>query len=105
MLGAVLTGLVTGIGARLLVPDIWSELKGPRSWLFSLLLGLTGALVGFPIFTVGLGIGDDDVFDFGGVIGAVVVLPFVGVYARLERRSNRPTGEPAAHEAVSARRP
>jgi uncharacterized membrane protein YeaQ/YmgE (transglycosylase-associated protein family) len=90
MLGALLTGFVAGVLARLLVPDMWSELSGPSSWLFSLLLGLAGALLGYVIFTVGLGIGDDDIFDFGGIIGAVLgallILPFVGVYARLRRR-------------------
>ncbi len=42
---------------------------------------------------MGLGIGDTDVFDFGGIIGAVIgvviLLPFVGIYARLRRRSSR----------------
>jgi uncharacterized membrane protein YeaQ/YmgE (transglycosylase-associated protein family) len=70
---------------------MWSELHGPRSWLFSLVLGLAGALLGYVVFTVGLGIGDDDVFDLGGIAGAVlgvvVLLPFVGIYARLRRRS------------------
>jgi uncharacterized membrane protein YeaQ/YmgE (transglycosylase-associated protein family) len=93
MIGALLTGLVAGIIGRLLVPDMWSELSGPRSWLFSLLLGLAGALLGYLIFTVGLGIGDTDVFDFGGiigaVIGAVILLPFVGIFARIRRRSRR----------------
>jgi uncharacterized membrane protein YeaQ/YmgE (transglycosylase-associated protein family) len=91
MIGALLTGLVAGIIGRLLVPDMWSELSGPSSWLFSLVLGLAGALLGYLIFTVGLGIGDTDVLDFGGIIGAVIgvviLLPFVGIYARLRRRS------------------
>jgi uncharacterized membrane protein YeaQ/YmgE (transglycosylase-associated protein family) len=91
MIGALLTGLVAGIIGRLLVPDMWSELSGPSSWLFSLVLGLAGALLGYVIFTVGLGIGDTDVFDFGGIIGAiigvVILLPFVGIFARVRRRS------------------
>ena len=98
MIGALVTGLVAGIVGRLLVPDMWSELHGPKSWLFSLVLGLAGALIGFVIFTVGLGIGDDDVFDFGGIVGAVIgvliILPFVGVYARLKRRSRSHTAPP-----------
>jgi uncharacterized membrane protein YeaQ/YmgE (transglycosylase-associated protein family) len=93
MIGALLTGLVAGILGRLLVPDMCSELHGPTSWLFSLVLGLAGALLGYLIFTVGLGIGDTDVFDFGGIIGAVIgvviLLPFVGIYARFRRRSGR----------------
>ncbi len=91
MIGALLTGLVAGIIGRLLVPDMWSELSGPSSWLFSLVLGLAGALLGYLIFTVGLGIGDTDVFDLGGIVGAVIgvviLLPFVGIYARVRRRS------------------
>jgi uncharacterized membrane protein YeaQ/YmgE (transglycosylase-associated protein family) len=86
VIGAILLGLVAGIIGRLLVPDMWSGLSGPKSWLFSLLLGLAGALLGYLIFTVGLGIGDDDVFDFGGVFGAIIgviiILPFVGIATR-----------------------
>ncbi|HEY7620241.1 MAG TPA: GlsB/YeaQ/YmgE family stress response membrane protein [Solirubrobacteraceae bacterium] len=90
MIGAILLGLVAGIVGRMLVPDMWSGLSGPKSWLFSLVLGLCGALVGYLIFTVGLGIGDDDVFDFGGVFGAIIgviiLLPFVGIATRFARR-------------------
>lgn len=86
MIGAILLGLVAGIVGRLLVPDMWSGLTGPKSWLFSLLLGLAGALLGYIIFTVGLGIGDEDVFDFGGllsaIIGVIILLPFVGIFTR-----------------------
>jgi uncharacterized membrane protein YeaQ/YmgE (transglycosylase-associated protein family) len=93
MIGALLTGLVAGILGRLLVPDMWSELSGPSSWLFSLVIGLAGALLGYLIFTVWIGIGDTDVFDFGGIIGAVIgvviLLPFVGIFARIRRRTHR----------------
>jgi len=86
VIGAILLGLVAGIIGRMLVPDMWSGLSGPKSWLFSLLLGLAGALLGYLIFTVALGIGDDDVFDFGGVFGAIIgviiLLPFVGIATR-----------------------
>jgi uncharacterized membrane protein YeaQ/YmgE (transglycosylase-associated protein family) len=86
VIGAILLGLAAGIIGRLLVPDMWSGLSGPKSWLFSLAIGLAGALLGYLIFTVGLGIGDDDVFDFGGIIGAIIgvimLLPFVGIATR-----------------------
>jgi uncharacterized membrane protein YeaQ/YmgE (transglycosylase-associated protein family) len=86
VIGAILLGLAAGVVGRLLVPDMWSGLSGPKSWLFSLLLGLAGALLGYLIFTVALGIGDDDVFDFGGIIGAIIgviiLLPFVGIATR-----------------------
>jgi uncharacterized membrane protein YeaQ/YmgE (transglycosylase-associated protein family) len=86
MVGAILLGLLAGTIGRMLVPDMWSGLSGPKSWLFSLALGLAGALLGYLIFTVGLGIGDTDVFDLGGIIGAIIgviiLLPFVGIATR-----------------------
>jgi uncharacterized membrane protein YeaQ/YmgE (transglycosylase-associated protein family) len=42
------------------------------SWLVSIGLGLLGALVGYLIFTVGLGIGDTDIFDWGGLLSALI---------------------------------
>ena len=48
----------------------------------SIVLGLLGAAVGWLIFTAGLGIGDEDVFDWGGIlsalIGVILVLLLVG---------------------------
>jgi uncharacterized membrane protein YeaQ/YmgE (transglycosylase-associated protein family) len=67
-------------------------MKGPSSWAVSILLGLVGAWVGYMVFTRGLGIGDDDAFDWGGilsaVIGVVIVLVLVGfVVRRINRRA------------------
>jgi uncharacterized membrane protein YeaQ/YmgE (transglycosylase-associated protein family) len=88
MIGALLLGLFCGIVARVIVPnDAFRNLSGPRSWLVSLVLGLAGALVGYLIFTVGLGIGDTAIFDWGGVVGALIgtliVLPFATLVLRL----------------------
>jgi uncharacterized membrane protein YeaQ/YmgE (transglycosylase-associated protein family) len=86
VIGAILLGLVAGAVGRMLVPDMWSGISGAKSWLFSLVLGLAGALLGYLIFTVWLGIGDADVFDFGGILGAIIgviiLLPFVGIVTR-----------------------
>ena len=94
MLGAVLLGLVAGVVARMLVPgDMFRNMSGPTSWLASIALVLAGAILGYLIFTVGLGIGDTDIFDFGGIIsaiiGTVIVLVLVGYFAR-RRGSARP---------------
>jgi uncharacterized membrane protein YeaQ/YmgE (transglycosylase-associated protein family) len=96
VIGAVLTALVAGVVARLLTPgDIFRKMSGPKSWGISLLLGFGGAALGYLIFTVGLGIGDTDVFDFGGIvgaiIGAVILLLIIGFFAR---RAQRPTHAP-----------
>jgi uncharacterized membrane protein YeaQ/YmgE (transglycosylase-associated protein family) len=86
MIGAVIVALIAGAVGRLLVPDMWSGMSGPKSWGLSILLGFGGAALGYLIFTVGLGIGDDEVFDFGGVVGAIIgvllLLPIVGFIAR-----------------------
>ena len=87
MLGAVLLGLIAGVVARMLVPgDVLQSMSGPTSWLASIALGLAGAILGYLIFTVVLGIGDTDMFDLGGIIsaiiGTVIVLVVVGFFVR-----------------------
>ena len=73
MIGAILLGLFCGIVARMLVPgDAFKNMSGPKSWLISLALGLVGALLGYLVFTVGLGIGDTNIFDWGGVLSALI---------------------------------
>ena len=87
MIGALILGFVAGVIGRVLMPgDVFRHMSGPTSWLVSLLLGLAGAAVGYAIFTGLLGIGDDDVFDLGGllsaVIGVLIVLPVAGFVLR-----------------------
>lgn len=73
MIGALILGFVAGFIGRALVPnDAFEDMKGPMSWLVSIVLGLVGALVGYFIFTRGLGIGDDDAFDLGGILSAII---------------------------------
>ena len=67
MIGALILGLVAGFLARALLPG-----KDPMGLLATILLGLAGSLVGFLIFTELLGIGDNEAFDLGGLIGAVI---------------------------------
>ncbi len=96
MIGALLLGLFCGIVARMLVPgDAFRNMSGPRSWLVSLVLGLVGALVGYLIFTVGLGIGDTNIFDWGGVLSALIGTIIVLLIATwvLRRTSRRSAGQ------------
>jgi uncharacterized membrane protein YeaQ/YmgE (transglycosylase-associated protein family) len=66
--------------------DVFRHMSGPSSWLVSIVLGFAGAALGWFLFTDLLGIGDDDVFDLGGlasaVIGVLIVLPIAGFVLR-----------------------
>jgi uncharacterized membrane protein YeaQ/YmgE (transglycosylase-associated protein family) len=94
MVGALLLGFVCGVIARVLMPgDAFRNMSGPVSWAVSVGLGLAGALVGYVIFTLGLGIGDTDIFDWGGLLGALIgTVIVVGLASYfLRRRQPRPT--------------
>ena len=67
MIGAIILGIVAGFLARALMPG-----RDPMGFFMTILLGLAGSLVGFFLFTELLGIGDDEAFDLGGLIGAVI---------------------------------
>lgn len=87
MIGALLLGFIAGVIGRVLMPgDVFRHMSGPTSWLVSLVLGLVGAAVGWLLFTKLLGIGDEDVFDLGGIlsaiIGVLIVLPLAGFILR-----------------------
>jgi uncharacterized membrane protein YeaQ/YmgE (transglycosylase-associated protein family) len=97
MVGALLLGFVCGVLARILIPgDAFRGMSGPMSWLVSLALGLVGAVVGYVIFTLGLGIGDTDIFDWGGLLSALIgTLIVVGLASYfLRRRAARATSTP-----------
>ena len=67
MVGAIILGIVAGYLGRLLMPG-----KDKMGFIVTMLVGLAGSVVGFLIFTELLGIGDDEMFDLGGLIGAVI---------------------------------
>ena len=99
MVGALILGLVAGFIGRALIPnDIFSDMSGPASWAVSIILGLAGAFVGYLLFTRLLGIGDDDAFDLGGIlsaiIGVIIVLLIAGFVAR--KTGGRGGAAPAA---------
>lgn len=93
VIAALLLGLVAGAIGRALVPgDAFRHMSGPTSWAVSTGLGLVGALVGYWFFTGLLGIGDDDRFDWGGLIGAVIGAAIVVAVASWSlRRTGRAT--------------
>ncbi|HEY3019199.1 MAG TPA: GlsB/YeaQ/YmgE family stress response membrane protein [Solirubrobacteraceae bacterium] len=86
MIGALLLGLVAGFIGKALMPG-----KDPGGFFATILLGLAGAAVGWLIFTAGLGIGDKDVFDLGGLLSAIIgVVILLGLYRWWVGRQGRP---------------
>ena len=67
MVGAIVLGIVAGYLGRLLMPG-----RDKMGFIMTSLLGLAGAVLGFLVFTELLGVGDNQMFDLGGLIGAII---------------------------------
>jgi uncharacterized membrane protein YeaQ/YmgE (transglycosylase-associated protein family) len=76
MIGAIVLGIVAGYVGRLLMPG-----RDKMGFIATVLLGIGGAVVGFLVFTELLNIGDNKMFDLGGLVGAIVgVMVLLGLY-------------------------
>ena len=76
MVGAIVLGIVAGYIGRLLMPG-----RDKMGFIATILLGLGGSIVGFLVFTELLGVGDDQMFDLGGLLGAIIgVMILLGLY-------------------------
>jgi uncharacterized membrane protein YeaQ/YmgE (transglycosylase-associated protein family) len=67
IIAAIFIGLIAGFIGRALLPGDDSMGLVP-----TILVGIVGALVGWVLFAYVLGIGDDDKFDLGSIIGAII---------------------------------
>jgi uncharacterized membrane protein YeaQ/YmgE (transglycosylase-associated protein family) len=86
MIGAIILGILAGFIGRALMPG-----RDPMGFFATILLGLAGAVVGFLIFTELLGIGDNEAFDLGGLIGAIIgVMILLGLYRAFMARRGGP---------------
>ena len=87
IIGAIVLGILAGYLARALMPG-----RQSMGMLMTIVLGIAGALVGFFLFTELLGIGDDDKFDLGGLLGAIIgAMLLLFVYERFVDRGSRGT--------------
>lgn len=77
MIGALILGLVAGFIGKALTPG-----KDPGGFFVTIALGLAGSFVGYLIFSKALGIGDDDAFDLGGLLGAIIGVVIILVVYR-----------------------
>ena len=87
MIGAIILGILAGYIGKALMPG-----DDPGGFLATIGLGLAGSLVGFFIFTELLGIGDTEIFDLGGLIGAIIgTMIILGVYRLVVDRAEGPS--------------
>ena len=93
MIGAIILGIVAGFLARALLPG-----RDPMGFFMTILLGLAGSLVGFFIFTELFGIGDSDMFDLGGLVGAVIgAMILLLIYRAVAKPDRSRDGSVATH--------
>ena len=86
MIGAIILGIFAGYVGRLLMPG-----RDKMGFLATMLLGLAGSVVGFLIFTELFGIGDNEMFDLGGLIGAIIgVMILLALYRALLKDREHP---------------
>jgi uncharacterized membrane protein YeaQ/YmgE (transglycosylase-associated protein family) len=67
IIAAIVIGIIAGYIGRALLPG-----PDPMGFVGTVIAGIAGALVGWVLFTYLLGIGDEDKFDLGGIIGAII---------------------------------
>jgi uncharacterized membrane protein YeaQ/YmgE (transglycosylase-associated protein family) len=86
LIAAIIIGIIAGYLGRALLPG-----KDSMGFVGTVLVGIVGALVGWALFTYALGIGDNDKFDLGGIIGAILGTMLVLLLLRAVRgRSGTP---------------
>ena len=86
IIAAIVIGIIAGYLGRLLLPG-----RDPMGFVGTVIAGIVGALVGYFLFTSVLGIGDDDKFDLGGIIGSVIGTMIVLLIWRAIAGRNRGT--------------
>jgi uncharacterized membrane protein YeaQ/YmgE (transglycosylase-associated protein family) len=86
MIGAIILGIVAGYIGRLLMPG-----RDAMGFIATVLLGLAGSVVGFLVFTELLNIGDNQMFDLGGLIGAIIgVMVLLALYRAVLSNKEHP---------------
>jgi len=88
IIAAIVIGIIAGYLGRLLLPG-----DDPMGFVGTVAIGILGSLLGFFLFTSVLGIGDNDKFDLGGIIGAVVgTMILLAIYRMVSGRGDSRTG-------------
>jgi uncharacterized membrane protein YeaQ/YmgE (transglycosylase-associated protein family) len=95
IIAAIIIGIIAGYLGRLLRPG-----RDPMGFVQTVIFGIIGALVGYFLFTSLLGIGDDDKFDLGGILGSIVGVMIVLLVLRAVGGSGKGRGATTRGPAV-----
>jgi uncharacterized membrane protein YeaQ/YmgE (transglycosylase-associated protein family) len=88
IIAAIVIGIIAGYLGRALLPG-----PDPMGFVGTVIVGIIGALIGYFLFTQLLGIGDNDKFDLGGLIGAVVgTMIVLGIWRVVNGRGRGASG-------------
>ena len=87
IIAAIIIGIIAGYLGRALLPG-----DDSMGFIATVAVGIVGALVGWVVFAYLLGIGDEDKFDLGGIVGSIVGVMIVLLVLRMVRGGDRGRG-------------
>ena len=91
IIAAILIGIIAGFIGRALLPG-----DDSMGLIATILVGIAGAIVGWLIFAYLLGIGDDDKFDLGSIVGSIIGTMLVLLVLRAVRGRDKAATGPRA---------
>ncbi|HET8953845.1 MAG TPA: GlsB/YeaQ/YmgE family stress response membrane protein [Solirubrobacteraceae bacterium] len=80
IIAAIFIGLIAGFLGRALLPG-----DDSMGLVATIAVGIVGALLGWVLFAFLLGIGDNDKFDLGSIVGAIIGTMIVLLLVRTVR--------------------
>jgi uncharacterized membrane protein YeaQ/YmgE (transglycosylase-associated protein family) len=87
IIAAIFIGIIAGYLGRLLLPG-----RDPMGFVQTVAFGIAGALIGYFVFRA-IGIGDDDKFDLGGILGAILgTILLLAIWRMIAGRSDTGAG-------------
>ena len=95
IIAAIFIGIIAGYLGRALLPG-----DDSMGFVATVVVGIVGALVGYFLFTTVLGIGDDNKFDLGGILGSIIGVMLVLLVLRAVGGSGKGRGSTTRGPAV-----
>ena len=95
IIAAIVIGVLAGYLGRALLPG-----DDSMGFVQTVIVGIVGALIGWALFTYLLGIGDEDKFDLGGILGSIIGVMLVLLVLRMVGGNKGGKGDHSRRPAV-----